>query len=219
MSSIALQAAMPGDWLHTLFSPNPRTTESDNPAPPNPASSLEIRGEEALWEEALHFNEAALSELYNRYEPKIYAYVYRRTGEQLLAEELTAQVFLKMLEAIRADKGWHSSFASWLYRIAHNLVIDHYRARDRQRSVAIDDAPDLAAEAGDPVRICQLQIDAEQLRLAMCNLTEEQAEVLTLRFLDGHRVRRVAQIMGKTEEAVKALQYRAIANLRRNLEI
>ena len=86
-------------------------------------------------------DEDALGELYDRYELKIYNYIYRRTSNQTLAEDLTAQVFLKMLEAIHNDKTWHSSFSGWLYRIAHNLVIDHYRTRDRQKQISIDDAP------------------------------------------------------------------------------
>ena len=81
--------------------------------------------ETELLSAAMNFDERALGELYDRYEAKIYSYIYRRTGEQTLAEDLTAQVFLKMLEAIRKQKAWHSSFSGWLYRIAHNLVVDY----------------------------------------------------------------------------------------------
>ena len=91
--------------------------------------------EEELLAAAMQYNAAALGEVYDRYEAKIYSYIYRRTGDQSLAEDLTAQVFLKMLESIRNRKAWHSSFSGWLYRIAHNLVIDHYRRRDRQSAL------------------------------------------------------------------------------------
>lgn len=174
--------------------------------------------EEALLAEAMNYNEAALSELYDRYEAKIYSYIYRRTGEQSLAEDLTAQVFLKMLEAIRNRRAWHSSFSGWLYRIAHNLVIDHYRRRDRHYQISLDDAPILPTNQDNPVRFAELQLDAERLRAAMRRLTEEQAEVLSLRFLEGYSINEVAAMLDKTEGAVKALQYRAVATLRQLLE-
>jgi RNA polymerase sigma-70 factor (ECF subfamily) len=170
--------------------------------------------EEELLVRAAEFDEAALSELYDRYELKIYSYIYRRTSDQTLAEDLTAQVFLKMLEAIQNERGWHSSFSGWLYRIAHNLVIDHYRARDRQKQVSIDDIPYMPDHGQSPVRAAELAMDAEALRTAMRRLTDEQAQVLSLRFLEGYSFGEIAEMMDKTEGAVKALQHRAVATLR-----
>ena len=86
---------------------------------------LNEQSEEQLLSAAMAYDEAALGELYDRYETKIYTYIYRRTGDEVLAEDMTAQVFMKMLQAIREEKAWHSSFSGWLYRIAHNLVIDN----------------------------------------------------------------------------------------------
>jgi len=163
---------------------------------------------------AQQFDAEALSELYDRYEAKIYTYIYRRCGEQVVAEDLTAQVFLKMLESIRDGKSWHSSFSGWLYRIAHNLVIDHYRRRDRQPSVNIDDAPPTAADVEDPVETAEMNIDAERLRAAIRRLTDDQSEVISLRFLEGYSIAEVAEMVGRSEGAVKALQYRAVAALR-----
>lgn len=166
---------------------------------------------------AMNFDEGALGELYDRYEAKIYSYIYRRTGEPALAEDLTAQVFLKMLEAIRKNKAWQSSFSGWLYRIAHNLVIDYYRRRDRQQQVSIDDMI-IPAEGDSPVRFAELRLDAEKLRSAIRSLTDEQAEVLSLRFFEGYSISEVATMMDKTDGAIKALQYRAVATLRHILE-
>jgi len=166
---------------------------------------------------AMSFDESALGELYDRYEAKIYSYIYRRTGEPALAEDLTAQVFLKMLEAIRKNKAWQSSFSGWLYRIAHNLVIDYYRRRDRQQQVSIDDMV-IASEGDSPVRFAELRLDAERLRSAIRSLTDEQAEVLSLRFFEGYSISEVANMMEKTDGAIKALQYRAVATLRHILE-
>lgn len=174
--------------------------------------------EERLLALASDFDEAALGELYERYESKIYSYIYRRTGSPTLAEDLTGQVFLKMLEAIRSQKSWHSSFSGWLYRIAHNLVIDHYRHRDRRQYVSLEDAPILKSEKNNPVAAAEMSLDAERLRSAIQRLTEEQAQVISLRFLEGYNISEVATMMNKTEGAVKALQYRAVGTLRGLLE-
>ena len=124
----------------------------------------------------------------------------------------------KMLQAIREEKAWHSSFSGWLYRIAHNLVIDFYRQRDRHGHVSLDDNPTLSDENDNPVENVAAQMEAEQVRFAMRQLTDEQAEVLSLRFLEGYSIQEVASMMNKTEGAIKALQYRAVATLRQLLE-
>jgi RNA polymerase sigma-70 factor (ECF subfamily) len=169
--------------------------------------------EEELLAAAMQYNEAALGELYDRYEAKIYSYVFRRMGDQVIAEDLTAQVFLKMLESIRDRKAWHSSFSGWLYRIAHNLVIDHYRRRDRQSSIDIEETP-MASDLEDPTETAEMNMDAERLRAAIRRLTDEQAEVVSLRFLEGYSIAEVATMTNRTEGAIKALQYRAVATLR-----
>jgi len=174
--------------------------------------------EEQLLEAAVRYDEAALGELYDRYEAKIYSYIFRRTGTPSLAEDLTAQVFLKMLEAIRNRKAWHSSFSGWLYRTAHNLVIDYYRQRDHQVQVSLDDAPMLPASDQNPVLATEMKLDAERLRAAIDRLTEEQSEVVSLRFLEGYSISEVAEMMNKTEGSIKALQYRAVATLRQFLQ-
>lgn len=174
--------------------------------------------EEVLLSAAINLDERALSELYDRYEAKIYSYIYRRTGQQPLAEDLTAQVFLKMLEALNSGKAWHSSFSGWLYRIAHNLVIDYYRRRDRDQQVTIDEASVLISSGDNPVRAAELQLESDKLRSAISRLTDEQADVISLRFLEGYSINEVAIMMEKTEGAIKALQYRAVATLRQLLE-
>ncbi len=170
-----------------------------------------------LLAEAVNYDERALGILYDRYEIKIYTYIYRRTGERSLAEDLTGQVFLKMLEAIRNRKAWHSSFSGWLYRIAHNVVIDFYRQRDNQPQVSLDDEPMLPDLNDNPAQATELKLDVERLRAAIARLTDEQAEVISLRFLEGYSISEVAEMMNKTEGSIKALQYRAVANLRQLL--
>lgn len=183
----------------------------------NAATSINTLSEEALLAEALNFGDVALGELYDRYEGKIYAYIYRRTGEPELAKDLTAQVFFKVLEAIQKQKAWQSSFSGWIFRIAHNAVIDYYRRRDRRNQVPIEEAPTLTATEFNPVQTAERNMDADQLRSAIRRLTDEQATVVSLRFLEGYSIAEVAAMMDKTEGAIKALQYRAVASLRQLL--
>lgn len=182
---------------------------------PSPVSDW---SEEQILEAAVVYDEAALGELYDRYEARIFIYVYRRTGDEALAEDLTAQVFVKMLQAIRERRAWHSSFSGWLYRIAHNVVIDHYRQRDKQVLIGLDEAPDIVDEHDDPAQSAEMRLTTDKVRFAMRQLTDEQAEVLSLRFLEGYSIFEVAVMMNKTEGAIKALQYRAVATLRNLLE-
>lgn len=186
--------------------------------PSDDAMALSNLSEKVLLEGAASFDERALGELYDRYEARIYSYIYRRTGNESLAEDLTAQVFLKMLEAIRSDKGWHSSFSGWLYRIAHNAVIDFYRQRDRQQQVSLEDTLTTTASDHNPVVMAEASLDAQRLRTAISRLTEEQSEVITLRFLEGYSISEVAEMLDKTEGSIKALQYRAVTTLRQLLQ-
>ena len=183
------------------------------------AATMTELSEEELLSKAKDFGGPALSELYDRYETKIFTYIYRRTGEQALAEDLTAQLFLKMLEAIRKGNAWQTSFSGWLYRIAHNIVIDYYRRRERQSHVSIDEAPTLTATEHNPVQTAEMNMDVEQLQSAIQRLTDEQGQVVSLRFLDGYSIAEVAEMLDKTEGAIKALQYRAVASLRQILLI
>lgn len=180
------------------------------------------RGEDAeqraLLERAGRADPDALGQIYDQYVDRIYAYIYHRVGQAEQAEDLTGQVFMRMLEAIRAGQGWKTSFSGWLYRIAHNLVIDFYRRRGRASFVDIDEAPPIVATRDEPARQVQAKLDREDLRAALNQLTEEQAQVITLRFLEGLSIAEVAAIMGKNESAIKALQYRAVLALRRIMQ-
>ena len=154
----------------------------------------------------------ALAELYDQFAPALYAYIYRRVGEQRLAEDLTSEVFVKALSALRKGQFANQSLQAWLYRMAHNQVIDHYR---RQKPVVpLEDempSPDDVPEAAHRRRW------QFKLREALPQLTEEQQQVIVLRFGEGQSAGEVAQVLGKTEESIRALQHRALAALRRLL--
>lgn len=174
--------------------------------------------EHRLLERARIYDINALAALYDHYEPRIFSYIYHRVGNHLLAQDLTSQVFLRVLEAIQHKRAWEISFSAWLYRIAHNLVADHYRQRQRASQVLLDDLPPIASHDESPHHAAERALTEDDLRIAINRLTDEQAQVITLRFLEGLSISEVAEIMGKTEGAVKTMQYRAVLSLRRMLE-
>jgi RNA polymerase sigma-70 factor (ECF subfamily) len=176
------------------------------------------------------YDEAALSELYDRYAPKMYAYIYRRVGDAQVAEDLTGELFVRVLQAIQNGQSWQQSLRAWLYRIAHNLVIDTFRRRPASGDTSLDLLDEtLQTEAGngssagelnrldDPVYWVDKLDDQSRLASALHQLTPEQQQVLSLRFGEGLRTRQVAEIMDKTVGAVEALQRRALAALKRLL--
>ncbi len=171
----------------------------------------------AVLERARAGDPVALTTLYDQFSSKIYNYVYHRVGQPEIAEDLTGQVFMRMLECVRNGRAWDSSFSGWLYRIAHNLVIDFYRRRGRATMVDIDEAAPLPGDP-DPFLAIADAMERERIKTAVRRLTGEQAEVITLRFLEDLSISEVAAIMNKTEGAIKALQYRAVLSLRRVMQ-
>ncbi len=169
-----------------------------------------------LLDRAKDYDCAALGELYDRYAAKIYNYIYYQVGDPDLAEDLTASVFTKLLDAIRTDKAWQLSFSAWLYRIAHNLVVDHFRRAEHEKALPLNEL--ITAAVDDPLSSVERTLSSDAVRKAMRNLTAEQQLVILLKFSEELSNQEVAQIMGKTEGAIKSLQYRALAALRRCLE-
>lgn len=171
-----------------------------------------MTNETTLLKRAKAYDPAAVAELYDQYAPRMYAYIYRRVGDAALAEDLTSELFLRVLRAIQNEQAWRDSFTAWLYRIAHNLVVDHYR-----RQPVTSPLPEEVLEApdGDPALRVEEALTRERLWDAIRQLTPEQQEVLALRFGEGLSARETGRIMGKTTGAVEALQHRALAALRR----
>ena len=154
-----------------------------------------------------------MGELYDRYAPRIYAYIYRRVGDAQLAEDLAGGVFLRVVQAIRSERVWHTSFQAWLYRIAHNLVADNYRRQRPAVELELDEG--LVAAEDDPASAVAERLSRQRLRAAISRLTLDQQQVLALRFGEGMTAREAAQVMGRSVGAVEALQHRALAALRR----
>lgn len=172
-------------------------------------------GERLLIERARLYDPDALREIYERFSPGIYRYVYYRVNDRELAEDLRAEVFLRMLEGLDRFhyQGW--SISAWLYRIAHDRVVDHLRRQERRQHVPLEEGwPD---SSQDPDEALRTRLTQEALREAIQQLTDDQQQVILLRFIEGLSVREVAQIVGRTEGAVKALQHRGLQSLLRIL--
>lgn len=159
---------------------------------------------------AQRYDREALSEIYRAHVQAIYRYIYVRVGRPDVAEDLTSEVFLKALESIRTFDYRGIPVAAWLFRIAHDRVVDYFRKAGREVPIAIGEGPSEDSSSDHPAGLT--------LRWAMERLTSEQQQVLILRFGEGRTSREIAKILGKTEGAVKALQHRALATLRRLLE-
>lgn len=145
----------------------------------------------------------------------IYDYVIRRVGNHTDAEDITMQVFAQGLKAIGSYEDRGHSVKAWLYRIAHNAVVDHFRGQ--RPSVDLDGA----AEIPDEIDIERRAIDREEIRGLygqIVRLPTAQAEVLMLRFIEDRSVAETAIILEKKEVTVRALQFKGIKNLRQRLE-
>jgi RNA polymerase sigma-70 factor (ECF subfamily) len=143
----------------------------------------------------------------------MYAYIYRRVGDANLAEDLTSELFMRLLLAVQNGNIWKQSFTAWLYRVAHNLVVDHYRKRP-PLTEDLEVVNGIAAGSGADEMVEQ-SMAVDQLFRGVQQLTPEQQEVLVLRFGEGLTAKEVGEIIGKSTGAVEALQRRGIAGLRR----
>jgi RNA polymerase sigma-70 factor, ECF subfamily len=158
----------------------------------------------------------AVGWLYERYFDRIYKYIYLKVGDPTDAEDITEQVFLKMIEGIASFQWQGSSFSSWLYRIAHNQVVDTLRQHQRRPQVALEPVADmLPSERDDPHRLAEKGDFRDHLREAMRQLTDLQAQVIALKFGAEMSNAEVAAMLDRTEGAVKALQYSALQNLQK----
>jgi len=129
---------------------------------------------------------------------------------------MTQQVFLNALESISSYKWKGIPFSAWLFRIAHNQVVDYLRKKKRT-TVPLDES--LASKDDNPQLVIEHKLDTEQLLLATKQLTAAQREVISLRFASELPIAQVAKVMGKSQGAVKALQHSAIVALRKTLRV
>jgi RNA polymerase sigma-70 factor (ECF subfamily) len=174
-------------------------------------------GERELIERARALEADALNELYRRYANAVFRYIFYRINDAAAAEDLTGDVFVKAIEGLPSYQETGRPFESWLYSIARARVIDYYRRQQVRRSAPLNEA--LAAdERADPDALAVQRDEIRRVQAALGQITEEQQQVVLLRFINGRSLLEVAEILGRSEGAIKALQHRALAALRRVLE-
>ncbi|GAB4571458.1 MAG: sigma-70 family RNA polymerase sigma factor [Anaerolineae bacterium] len=166
---------------------------------------------ETLIERARQGDTDAIAALYRQYAPAIYRYIAFRVPTDADAEDLTGEVFLKMVEALPGYNPSGAPFEAWLYRIAAARVADFHRRRNRRSFQPL--AESLADDTPQPEEHLLDQGELDRLRAALSELTEEQQTLLLLRFVENKSHREVAAILGKSESAVKTAQYRALTRL------
>ncbi len=160
----------------------------------------------------------ACAELYDRHYDAVYRYCYYRLGNELAAQDVTGEVFVRMVEKLDTFRPQGRPLLAWLYTIARNLVTDRYRQQSQANQVALDEALPLADEGDGPGREVDRRLEAECLAAALAHLTEEQRHVVLLKFMENLSNAEVASVLGKTEGAIKSLQHRALAALRRAID-
>lgn len=169
--------------------------------------------DEQLADAARFLEEAAWAELYRRHARRVYAYIYYRVGDQHTAEDLTADVFVRAVGSIKRYSYRGTPLLAWFYRIAHHVIVDHLRDASR-RSRHLATQPDDVRDRRDTLRALD---DRSDMLRAIRGLTEDQQQVVILRFYQQMSNAEVSKVMGKPEGAVKALQARALRSLRRIL--
>ena len=171
--------------------------------------------EEYLVQQAVNDDQAAFTQLYNQNFDRIHRYIYVKVMSQAEAEYLTQKVFIKALESIGSYKWRDLPFAAWLFKIAHNRVIDYVRKVSKEKRASLDEA--YAKSVEDPVQMSERNFEVYQLKEALEQLPGAQREVATLRFIGQLSITEVARTLGKSEGTVKALQFIATASLRKAL--
>jgi RNA polymerase sigma-70 factor (ECF subfamily) len=179
-------------------------------------SIVELKQERHLILAAQRGDEQALGRLYDAYVDRIYRYILYRVNDSETAEDLTSDVFLRVVEGLPTYQDRDVPFLAWLYRIAHARLIDHYRQTTRRGphqdiesvNVHLDDDLD---------GVLMTTYHQDKVREAMRSLTAEQQQVIVLRFMEGNNLQETADALGKTVGAVKVMQHRALESLSRAL--
>ena len=187
---------------------------SDVAAAKKEGETQRVRG---LVDRAQRGDRDALEELYLIHFDRIYSYLHVSVGNRHDAEDLTTQTFLRMLEAVGRFRWQSAPFSAWLFRIAHNLAMDHFRATKRWQPE--EEVPEPEPDESTSAEAGALESIGRRSMLELIeDLSPEQQQVLTLKFVFNFSNGEVATILGKSEGAIKSLQHRALVSLQKQLE-
>lgn len=210
-TAVALAVAEPNDrsLAHAVSSSGsiPRDT-------PPPDDSERIR---ALVELAQHGDTEAFGQLYDRYLTPIFRFVYSRVGTTQLAEDITAETFLRALRSLHTFHWRGKDFGAWLTVIARNLTNDHYKALRTRSEFASDILPDQPDPGQGPEADMLAALSNDELMHAVAKLPQDQRDCVLMRFVQELSIAETAQALGRSEGAIKQLQLRAVRGLGRML--
>ena len=210
-AAIAPAVAEPNDRVlsHTLHSSDGVPFD---PGPPDETSRIR-----ALVELAQRGDTEAFGQLYDNYVTGIFRFIYARVGTTQLAEDLTAETFLRALRSLNTFQWRGKDFGAWLTVIARNLTNDHYKARRTRSEFASDTLPDRADPGRGPEEDTLASLSNDELMEAVASLPIDQRDCLLMRFVQELSIAETAQVLGRSEGAIKQLQLRAVRSLAKML--
>ena len=168
--------------------------------------------EQELLKLAGQFDTRALADIYDLYSPRLYRYAMRLLGDDNAAEDCVSETFSRFLKALRTGKGPHDYLQAYLFRTAHNLVVDHYR-----RPSPAEELDENLPQAETTEGTAEVNLRQRRVRESLRQLTEDQQQVVALKFLEGWENEEIARVLKKPIGAVKSLQHRALAQLQKIL--
>ena len=155
----------------------------------------------------------AFGEIYNIYLNRIYRYVYYQINDRMAAEDITEDVFVKAWKAIKSCNGKEATFSSWLYRIAHNHLVNTLRRENKLTSIENIEVTGM----NKPEVVAEANAEYQELMRNITCLPENQKQVIILKFIEGLDNREIGKVTGKSEGAIRISQMRALATLREKL--
>ena len=171
--------------------------------------------DEQLLESARKLESRALATIHDRYYPDVYRYTLFKTSDEQVADDLSSEVFMRLLDAFHSGRP-PDSLRAWLFGVAGHLIADHFRRNARHPQTELAD--NLPAESDDPEHGAQAAFTTSAVRRALQQLTAEQQQVLVMRFNESRSIADTAILLNKSETAIKQLQFRAVATMRRLME-
>jgi RNA polymerase sigma-70 factor (ECF subfamily) len=166
-----------------------------------------------LVDKAAGGNFEAFGQLYSIYLDRIYRYAFHQVKDRMTAEDITEEVFVKAWKAIGSCKGKGNTFSAWIYRIAHNHIINTLRSTQKFAPIEMENL----AEISNPKLEVEMTLDQQELTEVIADLPQNQRQVVILKFIEGLDNREIGKIMKKSEGAVRILQMRALTALRQKL--
>jgi RNA polymerase sigma-70 factor, ECF subfamily len=175
-----------------------------------PASKTEIQGYVQM---AIEGDVDAYSMLYQTFVDQIFRYVFFQLGDRMKAEDITQEVFIKSWKSLKTCRGKEDTFSAWLYRIAHNQIVDTLRKNKQEISLELTDPVGKTNTESE----VETSLECQRVLEAINTLPEPQRQIIILKFMEGAENDEIGDIMGKRQGAIRALQMRARNNLRQRL--